>query len=115
MDQGTPDVQTETQEPQNQKNNKNSPKHVNLQSTFGNCANAKFCAKLRKRSARVRDSTTNGGPVHAHEMRGHQLMNKQRYAESEGLLFVDSGFSLGAANFSEKRPGCRWNRHFAQQ
>jgi hypothetical protein len=30
VDQASADMQTETQKPQNQKNNKNRPKHVNL-------------------------------------------------------------------------------------
>jgi len=30
VDQASADMQTETQKPQNQKNNKNRPKHINL-------------------------------------------------------------------------------------
>jgi hypothetical protein len=36
MDQAATDMQTEAQKPQNQKNNKNGPKHVNLLCSFAN-------------------------------------------------------------------------------
>ena len=34
MDQASPDMQAETKKPQNYENNKNRPKHVNLQCSF---------------------------------------------------------------------------------
>jgi hypothetical protein len=42
VDQRSADVQTETQKPQNQKNNKNCPKHNNLQCSICEHPNMSF-------------------------------------------------------------------------
>ena len=47
MDQASADVQTETQKPQNQKNDKNRPKHGNLLVSAGLISSAARCTCLR--------------------------------------------------------------------
>ena len=113
VDQGSAEVQTETQKPQNQKNNEKWSKacrppvlareHLNgslIQTSAGN---------------RFALEQTNDGLCERSNTLAPAIEKQQQRSSPEALLLVNSGLSFGSANFRKERLGRGWNRHSARQ